>query len=91
MLKLELWTKSNALNFMTTLISLYYTRFDHLLNRTYMEAVSFSDLLVKLGFDERIFILSEIFSDNFIFSNYHKLIRIDLFCPFQSANSLGGG
>ena len=56
-----------------------------------MEAVSFSDLLVKLGFDERIVILSEIFSDNFIFSNYHKLIRIDLFCPFQSANSLGGG
>ena len=76
---------------MATLISLYNNRFDNPVNRTYMEAVSFSDLLVKLGFDERIFILSEIFSDNFIFSNYHELIRIDLFCPFQSANSLGGG
>ena len=75
---------------MATLIYLSNTRFDRLVNRTYMEAVSFSDLLVKLGFDERIFILTEIFSDNFIFSNYHKLIRIDLFCPFQSANSLGG-
>ena len=71
---------------MATLISLYNTRFDHLVNRTHMEAVSFSDLLVKLGFDESIFILTENFSDNFIFSNYHKLIGIDLFCPFQSVN-----
>ena len=63
---------------MATLICLYNTRFDHPVNRTYMEAVSFSDLLVKLGFDERIFILTEIFSDNLIFSNYYKLIRIYL-------------
>ena len=48
-LKLEQWTKSNALNFMATLISLLNTRFDHLVNRTYMEAVPFSDLLVKFS------------------------------------------